>query len=144
MAHDVRLLARHPDLLAERHNYTATADPTVNDDENDYYGVGSVWANRLTNTVFICCDPTNGAAVWSVVGATEAVESVIDPTANDDINDGFVRGSTWINTTNSTIWHCIDNSVGAAVWQQGVNAPLPKGRGFYRFCEEIASPISGC
>lgn len=25
-----------------------------------------------------------------------------------------------------------------------VNAPLPKGRGFYRFCEEIASPISGC
>jgi uncharacterized membrane protein (DUF373 family) len=25
-----------------------------------------------------------------------------------------------------------------------VNAPLPKGRGFYRVCEEIASPISEC
>ena len=25
-----------------------------------------------------------------------------------------------------------------------VNAPRPKGRGFYRFCEEIAFPISEC
>jgi len=118
MAHDARLLARHPDLLAERHNYTATADPTVNDDENDYYGVGSVWVNRLTNTVFICCDPTNGAAVWSEVGATEAVESVIDPTANDDIDAGYPTGTTWINQTTNSFFISVDSTAGAAIWNE--------------------------
>jgi len=118
MAYDARLLARHPDLLAERHNYTATADPTVNDDENDYYGVGSVWVNRLTNTVFICCDPTNGAAVWSEVGATEAVESVIDPTANDDIDAGYPTGTTWINQTTNSFFISVDSTAGAAIWNE--------------------------
>ncbi|MDD5062686.1 MAG: hypothetical protein PHN44_10455 [Candidatus Marinimicrobia bacterium] len=118
MAYDARLLARHPDLLAERHNYTATADPTVNDDENDYYGVGSVWVNRLTNTVFICCDPTNGAAVWSEVGATEAVESVIDPTANDDIDAGYPTGTTWINQTTNSFFISVDSTTGAAIWNE--------------------------
>ncbi|MFA5706547.1 MAG: hypothetical protein WDA41_09355 [Candidatus Neomarinimicrobiota bacterium] len=118
MAYDARLLARHPELLAERHNYTATADPTVNDDENDYYGVGSVWVNRLTNTVFICCDPTNGAAVWSEVGATEAVESVIDPTANDDIDAGYPTGTTWINQTTNSFFISVDSTAGAAIWNE--------------------------
>jgi hypothetical protein len=36
------------------------------------------------------------------------------------------------------------NRAPATIESTIVNAPLPKGRGFYRFCEEIASPISGC
>lgn len=97
MAHDVRLLARHPDLLAERHNYTATTDPTVNDDENDYYGVGSVWVNRLTNTVFICCDPTNGAAVWEIITGPHEINTTAEyDDADGEVTIATMAAETWL------------------------------------------------
>jgi hypothetical protein len=45
-------------------NYTATVDPTVNDDSSLGYSVGSAWLNLSTDTQFILFDDTIGAAVW--------------------------------------------------------------------------------
>lgn len=41
------------------------------------------------------------------------------PTANDDSDDGYAVGSRWFDVTNDNMYHCLDASVGAAVWQQG-------------------------
>ena len=45
-------------------NYVATVDPTVNDDETAGYADGSYWLNTTTPEIWICVDPTTGAAVW--------------------------------------------------------------------------------
>jgi hypothetical protein len=45
-------------------NYTATVDPTVNDDSGDGYDVGSLWCNTSSKQAFICTDASVGAAVW--------------------------------------------------------------------------------
>jgi len=47
----------------QRQNYSATANPTVNDDSGDGYGVGSVWINVTTDDVYICVDATPSGAV---------------------------------------------------------------------------------
>jgi hypothetical protein len=41
-----------------------------------------------------------------------------NPTANDDINDGYEIGTIWINTSNDTSYVLVDNTSGAAVWNQ--------------------------
>lgn len=46
---------------------SASADPTVNDDSNDGYAVGSYWVNTTTDKAFICLDATVGAAVWELL-----------------------------------------------------------------------------
>lgn len=43
-------------------NYTATTDPTPNDDIGDGYAAGSIWHNG--NSVFRCVSASSGAAVW--------------------------------------------------------------------------------
>lgn len=53
-----------------KQNFTATTDPTVNDDSDDGYGVGSPWVNTSSGDVFICGDATVGAAVWIQINAS--------------------------------------------------------------------------
>ena len=43
--------------------------------------------------------------------------AVTAPTADDDISDGFVVGSRWVDTDAGNLYVCIDNSSGAAVWR---------------------------
>jgi hypothetical protein len=64
-------------------NYTAIADPTVNDDESAGYFVGSRWLNTATNTEFICSDNTTGAAVWVNPVATSASIYNLEITTTD-------------------------------------------------------------
>ncbi len=55
------------DMLDEKvglNNYTAAVDPTVNDDEDAEYTVGSRWYNVTDGQWWICSDASAGAAVW--------------------------------------------------------------------------------
>lgn len=42
--------------------------------------------------------------------------SLVDPTVNDDISDGYTVGSIWINQTTESVFICADNTAGAANW----------------------------
>jgi hypothetical protein len=44
-----------------------------------------------------------------------------NPTVNNDGTQGYVAGSEWQNTTNGTVWACISNATGAAVWKELTN-----------------------
>ena len=41
------------------------------------------------------------------------------PTVNEDSDDGYSVGSQWYDGTNDNMYHCLDATVGAAVWVQG-------------------------
>lgn len=45
-------------------NYTATTDPTANEDSDDGYAAGSLWLNLVASRVYICSDASVGAANW--------------------------------------------------------------------------------
>lgn len=48
-------------------NFTATTDPTVNDDVTLGYSEGSPWINTATGFIFVLVDPSDGAADWQQV-----------------------------------------------------------------------------
>lgn len=45
--------------------FDKTADPTVDDDADAGYFVGSKWMNISASRAFVCLDNTNDAAVWA-------------------------------------------------------------------------------
>ena len=45
-------------------------------------------------------------------------DATTNPGVTDDISAGYTVGSRWINTTAGTIWNCVDNTNGAAVWKK--------------------------
>jgi len=45
-------------------NNFENASPTVNDDADQGYSIGSNWVNTTTNELYICVDNTVGAAIW--------------------------------------------------------------------------------
>jgi len=47
-----------------QNNFTAVADPGVNDDSSAGYSIGSKWLNTVTTEVFLCLDANVGAAHW--------------------------------------------------------------------------------
>lgn len=55
-------------------NWTAITDPTVTDDANAGYEVGSVWLNTSTAEAYRCVDASIGAAIW-----------IITTLSNDDL-----------------------------------------------------------
>lgn len=71
------------DALGPPNNFTATDDPTVDDDE-ELYEVGSRWINTTTDEEFVATDVTDGAAVWvsttdaGVDASTLAIPFIID------------------------------------------------------------------
>lgn len=87
-------------------NYSATTDPTVNDDSGDGYEVGSIWVNVDTDEPFILVDATVGAAVWqSMLGGGST--DYVDIAARDSSNDDLVyagRTNTVGAPTSSAVW----------------------------------------
>jgi hypothetical protein len=52
------------------------------------------------------------------IQALDNLEATTDPTANDDIDDGYASGeSRWFNNTSGDEFLCVDNSAGQAVWK---------------------------
>ncbi len=103
---------------------SSASDPTVNDDANDGYTIGTLWVNTTTDNSFILTDATIGAANWEQTngggggGGVTAVSSASDPTVNDDANDGYAVGTLWVNTTTDESFILTDSTVGAANWNQ--------------------------
>lgn len=58
------------DALARvQSNLAASAAPTVDDDVDLGYGIGSTWWDGTNDEIYLCIDATDGAAVWIQVGS---------------------------------------------------------------------------
>lgn len=98
---DLRPLFGHGEA---RQNYSAASNPTSGDDKEDGYGVGSLWVNTNTNTIWVCVDDTMGAAVWvNVSGSTGMTSWTLSgdegtPQVITDGNIVNVQGEWYIST----------------------------------------------
>lgn len=89
-----------------KNNIGSASDPTVNDDTNDGYSVGSVWINTTASPkrIFQLVDPTAGAAVWyelaslQPVGSDDAVLNLPILTADPS---SPTNGDLWITDISS-------------------------------------------
>lgn len=80
-------------------NLSASADPTVNDDSGDGYGIGSFWFNTTASKIFICIDATVGAATWNEVGSTTSLKELV--TAANSFAAGDIIRKTGAGYTKS-------------------------------------------
>lgn len=48
--------------------------------------------------------------------------AIVNPTVNNDGTQGYLPGSTWINTVAQTEYVCISNATAAAVWKEVTNS----------------------
>ena len=49
------------------------------------------------------------------------IEESSDPTTDDDIDDGYRKGTIWVNETDDDTFLCTDSTVGAAIWKKITN-----------------------
>lgn len=69
--------------------------------------------NRFNNTT----TPISDTGTATVFGVGTAINTV-NPTANDDLGDGYNLGTLWVNTNNDNAYILVDNTVGSAIWSQ--------------------------
>jgi len=99
-------------------NNVAAVAPTVNDDVDLGYSVGSMWFDTtiVPPRAYLCTDATDGAAVWRQINPLDNLAATVAPTVNDDVTAGYDVGSKWLDTTADTAYICLDSTTGAAVW----------------------------
>ena len=74
---------------SKKNDFTATTNPTANDDDTLGYQIGSKWVNTSTDTLYICTNAGTGAAVWKAVGASLIGQKETPSGAVDGINVDF-------------------------------------------------------
>jgi hypothetical protein len=72
----------------ESNHVRSNNDPTVNDDNDDGYPIGTMWINLTTGNVFMLVDSTVGAAVWNALtGGGHAQNTDTGTTSNSFVLD---------------------------------------------------------
>lgn len=84
-------------IVFNTNNFSATSNPTVNDDQSREYSVGSLWANLSSNEVFICIDNSLAKAIWEKITTDAEFYQTIQ------YNDAEVTERRIINFTGSGI-----------------------------------------
>jgi len=141
------------------HNLSAVTSPAGTNDASQSYAVTSLWINTTSSTVYMCTDSTLGAAVWVAIGSTFTaanqstsilIRTSTSPAIIDDVNDGYMPGAVWVNTSLNLAWICLDNSPNAAVWQPigsvgagSTTPPSPTGNNLTAIINPTAADDSG-
>jgi hypothetical protein len=69
---------------------------------------------RANGVMYTAVASGTGASTWSPRHNYAATAA---PAVTDDLDLGYKVGSMWWDTTNDILYHCLDASDGAAVWQ---------------------------
>lgn len=91
----------HADDAEPLNNFVATTAPTINDDIDSGYDVGSRWIDRTAVKAYVCLDNTAGAAVWTettggaggVITEEDFNVSVSHATTDEDAGKAFTIAS---------------------------------------------------
>lgn len=74
--------------------------------------------NNIPNSAAITW--RNALALSSIVTASaNKLNGTAAPTASNDVTQGYVIGSMWVDTVGHKIYFCMNNAVGAAIWWDG-------------------------
>ena len=84
------------DVQNIKNNFTATTDPSANDDS---YSIGSVWINISSDLSYTCVDNTSSAAVWQLTsyidtnGITALTTAEVNQLSN--IDSSTISSTQW-------------------------------------------------
>lgn len=101
----------------------ATSDPTVNDDTDLGYAVGSVWVNVTTDRMHVCANSTADNAVWQALAHINVADGALVPDAtntkdigtnNNRWQDLFLSGNASVTGDITGDSATITNAVSAA------------------------------
>ncbi len=103
-------------------NLSATTNPTVNDDANDGYVVGSKWVNVTQDRIYEAVDVTVGAAIWRRMvyyetGTTTILGSELGTSASGftNLNLTSTGNGTGIQWGSGTDMHITTNLLGTTM-----------------------------
>lgn len=101
----------------------ATSDPTVNDDTDLGYAVGSVWVNVTTDRMHVCANSTADNAVWQALAHINVADGALVPDAtntkdlgtnNNRWQDLFLSGNASVTGDITGDSATVTNAVSAA------------------------------
>lgn len=91
-----KLGAMKSDYDDAKNNFSATVDPTANDDITEGYDIGSRWLNPANEQMYVCVKATDGQAVWKKVtdqgGGTPAWGAITGTLSNQTDLSGALDG----------------------------------------------------
>jgi hypothetical protein len=111
------------DTVEPLSNYTATVDPTVNDDESLGYVLGSKWYNTVSGEAYLCVDPSDGAAVWILISLTSddlgsAAFEDVGTAIGDVVQLGDVGGGAALPAVDGSLLTNLPGAVGSILGVQ--------------------------
>lgn len=119
-------------FFSRKHNFSASAAPTANDDTGDGYAVGSWWFDTTNDNAYTCTDATLTAAVWRAMITDRGPAFKNRVTNGDVVIDQRNGGSAVTVNSNSTFY-------GPDMWRGfGVAAD-----GVFTIARSASSPPAG-
>lgn len=117
-AETAQTAAEAAQAAAELAAASATALKTFADDAAYVTDKGSAAAEGdfYSNTTLNKIRFYNGTAWRTVEDVLNKYDATVAPDADNDIDEGYVVGSKWVDTTADNAYICADNTDGAAVW----------------------------
>lgn len=103
-------------------NFTATTDPSVNDDSSQGYSVGSAWVNTVTNVYFISSNVDVASAIWTPVLPVGTTAGTVAAGDDSRITGAIQTGATAGGDLGGTLPN-------PQVVATHLSAPLPLGQG---------------
>jgi hypothetical protein len=92
-----------------RNNFAATTAPTVNDDIDLRYEVGSWWFDVTNDRAFVCLDSTDGAAVWRLMSHADLTRTTA-ATYNVVTSDTEIHANTDNNAVTVNLQAGVQNT----------------------------------
>ena len=83
-------------------NENSLTDPSVNNDLNSDFAVGSLWFNRVTNKTYICLRNDTNNALWKLLTLTDDNGNLVIP-AGLQFSGGYSSSELTGNTDNLII-----------------------------------------
>jgi hypothetical protein len=85
--------------------------------------IGRSYYNTTNKKAYVCVESAPSVFDWydytpSPASVTNKIISVVNPTSSDDITQGIVVGTIWINSLTNAAYIATNTNSGAAIWEQ--------------------------
>jgi hypothetical protein len=115
----LRLLSSPAAKIPASGQVTLTDYNTVSEIQEDEELLGYITSDDVLLNLN-AVDLTKAQSLWVRESVTPKYNNTaaVAPTVNDDKDDGYSKGSVWVDTVTKDSYVCTDDSSGAAVWKE--------------------------
>ena len=85
--------------LNPKNNNNSSVDPTLTNDQSEFYSIGSYWFNLSTKKLWVCVDNSVGSAIWKLTTLTDNDGNIVVP-GGLQFGGGYSSATLTGNTNN--------------------------------------------